>query len=173
MSTKAVLGDRAALTCSGSGTPGFQPLALAIVVQTGGAGAAHLADYQGLGAILDAILGTADHLVAVVSFDATAHLLQPFTADSGLAARRLNSLQAGDNGAAILDVIAFAIAQLRQQPPNYRHAILLLSETIDQSIHPQQPERPERRQVGAGPESNEAPCEFGYLAKMARAQYHK
>jgi VWFA-related protein len=111
---------------------GFQPLALAIVVQTGGAGAAHLGDYQRLGAILDAILGNVDHRVAVVSFDSTARFLQPFTADTGLATKQLNYLQAGDNGAAILDGIAFAISQLRQQPANYRHAILLFSETIDQ-----------------------------------------
>src|ERR1700733_5850824 len=48
---------------------GSQPLALAVVVQTGGAGRAHIANYQGLGAILDAIVGNVDHLVAVVAFD--------------------------------------------------------------------------------------------------------
>src|SRR5277367_914200 len=67
---------------------GSQPLALAIVVQTGGAGAAHIADYQGLGAILDAILGNVDHLVAVVAFDSGPHLLQPFTPNTGLATKQ-------------------------------------------------------------------------------------
>jgi hypothetical protein len=33
-----------------------QPLALAVIVQTGGQGAAHLRDYRNLGAILDALL---------------------------------------------------------------------------------------------------------------------
>ena len=56
---------------------GSQPLALAVVVQTGGAGRAHIADYQGLGAILDAIVGNVDHLVAVVAFDSAPQLLQP------------------------------------------------------------------------------------------------
>jgi len=111
---------------------GSQPLALAVVVQTGGAGAAHIADYQGLGAILDAILGNVDHLVSVVAFDSGPHLLQPFTPDTALATRQLNNLQPGNNGAAILDGVAFAVAQLRQQPANYRHAILLFSETLDQ-----------------------------------------
>lgn len=54
---------------------GSQPLALAIVVQTGGAGTAHIADYQGLGAIIDAIVGNVDHLVAVIGFDSKARLL--------------------------------------------------------------------------------------------------
>ncbi len=111
---------------------GSQPLALAIVVQIGGAGTAHLADYYGLGPILDGILGNVDHRVAVVTFDSTARLLQPFTASTDLAAKQLNHLQPGDPGAAILDGIAFAVAQLQQQPTNYRHAILLFSETIDQ-----------------------------------------
>jgi VWFA-related protein len=111
---------------------GSQPLALAVVVQTGGAGAAHIRDYQELGAILDAILGNVDHLVAVVSFDSAPHLLQPFTPDTTLATKQLNNLQAGNNGAAILDGVAFAVSQLRQQPASYRHAILLFSETIDQ-----------------------------------------
>ena len=111
---------------------GSQPLALAIVVQTGGAGAAHLAEYYGLGAILDGILGNVDHLVAVVSFDSTARLLQPFTPNTTLATKQLNNLQSGNPGAAILDGVAFAVAQLRQQPANYRHAILLFSETLDQ-----------------------------------------
>jgi len=111
---------------------GSQPLALAIVVQNGGAGAAHIGDYQGLGAIIDAIIGNVEHSVAVVTFDSTPHLLQPFTPTTELAAKQLNNLQTGDNGAAILDGVAFAVSQLRQQPTNYRHAILLFSETIDQ-----------------------------------------
>src|SRR5271170_190510 len=111
---------------------GAQPLALAIVVQAGGAGAQHLGDYYGLGPIIDGIIGGDDHRVAVVGFDSTPHLLQPFAPSTELATKQLNHLEAGDNGAAILDAVAFAIAQLREQPTNYRHAILLFSETIDQ-----------------------------------------
>jgi len=111
---------------------GSQPLALAIVVQTGGAGTQHLGDYYGLSPILDAIIGNVDHLVAVVGFDSAPHLLQPFTPSTELAAKQLNNLQPGNNGAAILDGVAFAVSQLQQQPANYRHAILLFSETLDQ-----------------------------------------
>src|ERR1700721_2131090 len=39
----------------------LEPLALAIVVETGGAGANHLVDYQQLDAILDALVGGGDH----------------------------------------------------------------------------------------------------------------
>jgi hypothetical protein len=44
----------------------------------------------------------------------------------------LSSLRQGDSGAAILDGVAFAVAQLRTQPARFRRAILLLGETIDQ-----------------------------------------
>jgi VWFA-related protein len=109
-----------------------QPLALAIVVQTGGAGARHLADYQDLGTILEALIGNVDHTVAVINFDSTPHLLLPFTPNVDDAAAQLNTLQPGDPGASILDALAFAVAQLQTAPPRYRRAILLLSETIDQ-----------------------------------------
>ena len=56
-----------------------QPLALAIVVETGGAGARHLADYSDLDSVLDALIGNVPHHVAVVSFDSAPHLLLPFT----------------------------------------------------------------------------------------------
>lgn len=108
-----------------------QPLALAIVVQTGGAGARHLADYHQLDAILDSLIGNIDHRVAVVTFDSMPHLLLPFSPDTAAASHQLASLRPGDPGAAILDAVAFAVAQLRAQPTSYRRAILLLSETID------------------------------------------
>jgi hypothetical protein len=49
-----------------------EPLALAIVVETGGAGANHLVDYQQLDAILDALAGGVEHRVAVIGFDSKA-----------------------------------------------------------------------------------------------------
>jgi VWFA-related protein len=109
-----------------------QPLALAIVVETGGAGARHLVDYLQLDSILDALIGNVDHRVAVIGFDSTPHLLMRFTSRTTDASVQLANLDAGDQGAAILDGIALAVAQLRTQPPRYRRAILLLSETIDQ-----------------------------------------
>ena len=114
-----------------------QPLALAIVVETGGAGAGHLKDYQHLDSVLDALIGNVEHRVALVGFDSVPHLLVPFTPTTADVSHELASLSEGDRssvdpGAAILDSVAFAVAQLRIQPANYRRAILLLSETIDQ-----------------------------------------
>jgi len=110
---------------------GSQPLALAIVVETGGAGVQHLGDYEQLDAVLDALIGNVEHRVAVIGFDSAAHLLVPFTPTTVDASRALANLEGGDNGAAILDGIAFAVERLRAQPTRYRRAILLLSETVD------------------------------------------
>jgi VWFA-related protein len=112
--------------------PDTEPLALAICVETGGAGRNHLEDYDNLDAILSALIGGVEHRVAVIGFDSTPHLLLPFTPETARASLQLSSLRKGDSGAAILDGVAFAVAQLRAQPANYRRAILLISETIDQ-----------------------------------------
>ena len=111
---------------------GSQPLALAIVVETGGAGARHLSDYRELDPILDALIGNVEHRVAVIGFDSTPHLVMPFSPRTSDASQQLANLTEGDQGAAILDAVAFAVEQLRAQPANYRRAILLFSETIDQ-----------------------------------------
>src|ERR1700722_5518686 len=109
-----------------------QPLALAIVVETGGNGARHLDDYRALGSIMDALIGNVEHTVTVIAFDRTPHIIQPFTSDTDEASVQLANLKEGDGGASILDAVSFAVDQLRTQPPTYRRAILLLSETIDQ-----------------------------------------
>lgn len=117
-----------------------QPLAVAIVVQTGGAGAGHLDDYRQLDSVLDALIGNVEHRVTLIGFDSAPRLLTPFTANTAVVSQQLANLSAGDRssadqGAAILDAVAFAVAQLRTQPASYRRAILLLSETIDQGSY--------------------------------------
>jgi VWFA-related protein len=109
-----------------------QPLALAVIVQTGGRGAAHLEDYRGLDAVLDAVIGLVPHRVAGVAFDSRPRLEQDFTPDTDVASKMIANLQPGDPGAAILDALNFGIKLLRQQPVAYRRAVLLFSETLDE-----------------------------------------
>lgn len=109
----------------------LQPLALAVIVETGGEGASHLQDYRKLGAILDAVIGDVPHRVAVIAFDSTARLASSFSLDTNVAANTIANLQAGDQGASILDALKFGINVLSKQPPDYRRAVLLISETAD------------------------------------------
>ncbi len=108
-----------------------QPLALAVIVQTGGLGVSHLHDYGHLGTVLDAVIGNVPHAVAVISFDSAPRLELDFTPDTDIAAKKIAMLDEGDPGAAILDALNFGIKILARQPPGYRRGVLLFSETID------------------------------------------
>lgn len=108
-----------------------QPLALVAIVETGGQGAAHLGDYRGLGAVLDAVIGAVPHRVAVIGFDSAPRLECKFTPDTDAAAKTIATLRAGDQGAAILEALKFGIELLSRQPAEYRRAIVLFSETAD------------------------------------------
>lgn len=107
------------------------PLALVVIVETGGEGASRLNDYHDLGPVLHALIGDVKHRVAVVGFDSAPRLEQDFTSDAAAAAKTISTFHEGDQGAAILDALSFGIGILRKQPPEYRHAILLFSETED------------------------------------------
>ncbi len=134
-----------------------EPLALVIVLETGGAGAREFQNYDTLAPplapMLTSIVGNVFHQIAVVTFDSQPHLLQSFTGDTDQAIEALRSLQPGctrqhhynnctgpshiydiplgDTGAAIPDSLTYAVDLLRDQPPIYRRAILLISETLD------------------------------------------
>jgi VWFA-related protein len=112
-----------------------QPLALVVVVEVGGDGIHYLDEYSNLGPLLDAIIGNVPHRVALVDFDSEPELLHGFTSDLSKIVTELNRIESGDNGASVLDAMSFATNLLRKQPPNYRRAILLISETLDQGSH--------------------------------------
>jgi VWFA-related protein len=114
---------------------GSQPLAMVVLVETGGEGGRHLDTYRTLPAMLDSIVGGVPHKVAVVSFDSEPNFVQKFTTHLDRVDAALSNLEAGDDKAAILDAIAFSVDLLSRQPPQYRRAILLLSETIDHGSH--------------------------------------
>jgi VWFA-related protein len=112
-----------------------EPLALVVAVEIGGAGARHLDDYRNLGSTIEALVGNVQHRVALVGFDSEPRLLEDFTPDLTATAAGLHDLVSGDNGAAILDGLKFSVEQLQKQPPEYRRAVLLLSETVDHGSH--------------------------------------
>jgi len=114
---------------------GGEPLALVVVVETGGAGARQLDKYHTLGTMIDSIAGNVKHKIAVVEFDSEPRLFQRLTSSANAIQDAMDGLSPGNNGAAILDGLAFAVDLLRKQPPEYRRAILLLSESVDNGSH--------------------------------------
>jgi VWFA-related protein len=110
---------------------GSEPLALVVAVETGGAGTRQLDKYRNLGPSIEAVIGGVSHEVAVVEFDNEARVALAFTPDLNAVGDALRGLEPGDRGAAILDGLRFSVDLLRRQPPSYRRAILLISETVD------------------------------------------
>jgi VWFA-related protein len=114
---------------------GAEPLALVIAIETGGAGARMLEKYGNLSSLVEALVGGVKHRVAVVSFDSAPMLEQDFTPDFKLIGDAIHGLQPARGGPAILDSLAYSVDLLREQPPEYRRAILLVSETLDHASH--------------------------------------
>ena len=140
---------------------GGGPLALVVAIEIGGAGAREFNQFSSiappLAPMLASIVGNVPHKVAVVAFDSQPTLLQSFTAnldsvadviadltpgcsrqhhlDNCASPLAIHNLALGDNGAAILDALAFSVDLLRNQPPQYRRAVLLISETLDRGSH--------------------------------------
>jgi VWFA-related protein len=108
-----------------------RPLALVILVESGGDGAKHLGEYRGLQTSIETVIGGVEHTVAVVDFDSEPEVLQPFTTSMTKVGDALEKLEAGDEGAAVLDGLKFSVDLLRNQPARYRRAILMLTETHD------------------------------------------
>ena len=113
---------------------GGEPLALVAVLEGGGASAGAMDKYRALAPMLSSIVGAVPHKIAVVGFDSSPVLVEDFTPNTNAAEHAIQELiddDNGDNGAAILDSIGFAVDLLRKQPAEYRRAILLVSETND------------------------------------------
>ncbi len=112
-----------------------QPVALVIVVEAGGEGATHLDDYAAIGPMIDQLVGSVEHTIAVVGFDSEAALVQPFTGDLNKAEQAVYGIGPGDGKAAIVDALGFSVDLLKKQPPKYRRMIVTLTETHDHGSH--------------------------------------
>jgi VWFA-related protein len=113
---------------------GGDPLALVVDIEGGGAGASELSKYAELAPMLESVVGSVPHRIAVVGYDSSPVLVQDFTPNDDVAAKAISALiddDSGDPGAATLDSLGFAIDLLRKQPLQYRRAILLVSESHD------------------------------------------
>jgi VWFA-related protein len=113
---------------------GGEPLALVVLIEAGGDGVRELSKYAALPAMLESVVGGVPHKIALVAFDSAPELEQDFTTDIDAAAALIPQLaqaESGDKGAAILDALNFSIDLLRKQQPDYRRAVLMITETHD------------------------------------------
>jgi VWFA-related protein len=108
-----------------------RPLSLVVLIQTGGAAYGQFENYTHLETMLAAVLGNPPNKVSIVNFDSHPEAASPFTSDIAQWSDAINHPDPGDKGAAIFDGLSFALNLLKQQPPNNRRAILLISQEHD------------------------------------------
>jgi VWFA-related protein len=112
-----------------------EPVAVVVLLQTGGAGSRQFASYAKLPTMLDYIAGNSAHEVALVTFDSQPEEEWSFTPYSADLADGFSHSEAGDHGAAVFDAIDHGIDMLRQQPANTRRILVLLSQPQDVGSH--------------------------------------
>lgn len=108
-----------------------RPLALVVLLQIGGAAHQQVANYAHLDTMLASIVHGTPNKVAVVEFDSEPEWDSPFISDPDHWADEIDKPHWGNGGAAIFDALAYALNLLRQQPPDTRRAILLISQQHD------------------------------------------
>jgi VWFA-related protein len=111
--------------------PEGQPISLVVAIQRGRRANYEFPRMQGLKSMLDPVFALGTARVAVVEFDSQVNLTRNFTRDETLVRGDLTNLQPGDDGAAILDAVAYSVSLLKQEPEERLRMLLLISETRD------------------------------------------
>ena len=108
-----------------------QPVAVVVLIQTGGAASGELGNYRKLDSVIESILGASPSKLALVSFDSHVSQIWAFPPRVDGLDYALTHQEGGDSGAAIRDAIHFGINLLQNQPVHFRRIILLLSQEQD------------------------------------------
>jgi VWFA-related protein len=111
--------------------PEGQPISLVLAIQTGKSAYHEFPRILGLRSMLDPLFAQGTARMAVVEFDSHVHLARNFSGDESLVDADLATLQPGDDGAAILDAIAYSVRLLKNEPAGRLRVLLLISEVHD------------------------------------------
>jgi VWFA-related protein len=112
-----------------------EPISLVIAVQCGRRAKREFGRMAGLAAMLDPVLSGRQNEAALLLFDSKLNLVQDFTNQSDVIESDLKNLDSGDNGAALLDAVAYSAKMLGRQPEGRQRVLLLISETRDHGSH--------------------------------------
>ncbi len=112
-----------------------EPISLVIAVQCGRRADREFGRMAGLAAMLDPVLSGPRNEAALLLFDSKLDLVQDFTNNGDTIEAGLKNLQPGDNGASILDAVAYAAKMLGRRPEGRKRVLLLISETRERGSH--------------------------------------
>lgn len=111
--------------------PESKPISLVVAVQCGRRASRDFGRIAGLSAMLDPVLNAPNSEAAVLFFDSRLNLADDFTSDAEVVERDLKNIEPGDEGAAVLDAIAYSARLLARRPADRQRVLLLISETRD------------------------------------------
>lgn len=107
------------------------PMSIVVLIQTGRSAVREFHKMAGLPTMLGALAGNTRHRIAVVEFDSQPRMLLDFSSRPGAVERAVDSIRPGDDGAAILDSVWYAVDMLADEPERNQRVVVLLSETRD------------------------------------------
>ncbi len=108
-----------------------QPIAVVVLMQTGGAAPRQFQNYQTMTTLLGPMMGSSIYKVAMVTFDSRPQEIWNFPPRVDGLQHAFIHPERGDRGAAILDAVNLGIELLQQQPLSLRRIILLMSQPVD------------------------------------------
>ena len=110
---------------------GNQPIAVMVLIQTGGLGYLQFKNYHNLPLLLHAIIGASIHELMLMTFDSRPEEIWHFPIRSDGLDYALAHPRAGDGGVAIMDAVNDAVAQFQHEPGDFQRVIFLMSQTND------------------------------------------
>ena len=108
-----------------------QPVAVAVLMQTGGVAFRQFQNYSTMNMMLTLLPGSSTHRVGIVTFDSHPEEIWNFPPMADGLQYAFSHPASGDRGAAILDAVNLGIEMLQQQPASFRRIIVLLSQARD------------------------------------------
>jgi VWFA-related protein len=105
-----------------------EPLAVVVLLQTGGAAPRQFVHYAGISTMLEYALGSVPYRVSLVTFDSKPEDRWPFSNDASNLRDAFVKPATGDGGANVLDAIDYGLDWFDDQHPRGRRLILLISD---------------------------------------------
>jgi hypothetical protein len=108
-----------------------QPIALVVLMQTGGHGSDQFVSYRNLPHFLDSIVGNAANEIMFITFDSRVRQTWHFPTRTDGVDYAMGHPMEGDAGTAIFDAVDYAVDSIQQETGDFRRIVLLLSEPQD------------------------------------------
>jgi len=105
-----------------------EPLAVVVLMQTGGTAPRQFPNYAGIATLLQNAFSPVPYRVSLVTFDSQPEDRWPFSPDVANLRAGFLTPKAGDNGAAVLDAVEYGLDWLDDQHPPGRRMLLLISD---------------------------------------------